>query len=377
MKYALLLTQECNLACRYCYIIKEKYSLSRENAKKTIDFIFTQSSDGKPIDIGFFGGEPLLEFTRLKEVTEMIESHPAFPTREVVLQVITNGTIFSDEIATFLIQHNISLGVSCDGIPAMQDYARKYPDGRTSSSIVEQNLKKALGYFPHLMVNAVYTPSTYKYLSDSVEYFYNLGIRKIYINPDFSAHWSPDDVEQLQEIFYTIASQYIHWQKSDDPAFISLINGKLAVILDGGYSINERCHMGKKEFAIAPNGNIFPCERLVGDGSMNEHCIGNITEGVDYKKFCTSRHFEKPAHSICSDCSLRKYCMNWCGCSNFFSTGNYNQTGPFICASEKAAINAALLVFKELESIYGASTLQKISGNSCTKKEYTPAFIPD
>ena len=101
MKYALLLTQACNLACRYCYIIKDKHSISAENARKAVDFIFSNSQEGEPIDIGFFGGEPLLEFSRLREITEMIEKHPLFPFREVVLQVITNGTIFSDEIAAF------------------------------------------------------------------------------------------------------------------------------------------------------------------------------------------------------------------------------------------------------------------------------------
>lgn len=369
MKYALLLTQACNLACRYCYIIKHKHSISTENARKAVDFIFSNSQEGEPIDIGYFGGEPLLEFNRLKEITEMIEKHPLFPLREVVLQVITNGTIFSDEMAGYLLQHNISLGVSCDGIPAVQDQARIYPDGRPSSSAVEENIRIAIGYFPQIMVNAVYTPSTYKFLPESVEYLYNLGVRKIYINPDFSARWTADDIVQLQDIFNTIAWKYIHWHETGDPAFVSLINGKLAVILDGGYKINERCHMGKKEFAIAPNGNIFPCERLVGDGSLNEHCIGNIHEGVDYRKFCTSRHFEKPAHTICSDCSLRRYCMNWCGCSNFFSTGHYNQAGPFICASEKAAINTALAVFKELETKFGTSTLLKIAGNTCAKEK--------
>ncbi len=30
--------------------------------------------------------------------------------------------------------------------------------------------------------------------------------------------------------------------------------------------------------------------------------------------------------------------MNWCGCSNAFMTGYYNRVGPFLCASERAAI---------------------------------------
>jgi uncharacterized protein len=60
--------------------------------------------------------------------------------------------------------------------------------------------------------------------------------------------------------------------------------------------------------------------------------------------------------------------MNWCGCSNYFSTGNYNQAGPFICASEKAAISSALFAFQQLEQKFGASLIEKLSGKNCRQK---------
>jgi uncharacterized protein len=42
--------------------------------------------------------------------------------------------------------------------------------------------------------------------------------------------------------------------------------------------------------------------------------------------------------------------MNWCGCTNYFSTGKYNFVGPFTCASEKAAINSAFQVIEDARS---------------------------
>jgi uncharacterized protein len=365
MKYALLITQDCNLACQYCYISRNKTHLDLPVAKIAVDYIFANSSVDENIDIGLFGGEPLLEFELLKEVTFMIENHPDFSKRMIEIQVTSNGTIFSRKIADFLVRHNIGLGLSCDGIPMVQNISRKYPDGRPSSKIVEANLKKAIEYLPEVMVNAVFTPMTYELLPESIEYFHSLGLRKIYINPDFSGNWLPAQIDNLEEVYMRIARKYISWFENNDPAFISLIDGKIIVMINDGYNLNERCQMGKKEFAIAPNGNIFPCERLVGNGCANEHCIGDIFNGVNYRKFCSGKNFSKPVNSVCLTCTLRKYCMNWCGCSNYFSTGNYNQAGSCICASEKAAIKTAFSVFQQLEARYGSSLIEKLAGITC------------
>lgn len=39
--------------------------------------------------------------------------------------------------------------------------------------------------------------------------------------------------------------------------------------------------MGKGEMAFTANGNIFPCERLIGSGENYKHCIGNVETGLE------------------------------------------------------------------------------------------------
>jgi uncharacterized protein len=116
-KFTLLVTQQCNLRCSYCYIDKRNAQMSLEVAKKAIDFIFSNSPAEDHVDIGFFGGEPLLEFERIKAITRLIKSHPASQSRTLVLSIISNGTVFSDEIAEFLKEEQIQYCISCDGPP--------------------------------------------------------------------------------------------------------------------------------------------------------------------------------------------------------------------------------------------------------------------
>ena len=345
MKYTLAITQKCNLACHYCYIGQTDSVMPLATAKKIVEFIFNNSPKNEEINIGFFGGEPLLEINLVREITDIIQKHECFDDDKVSLMLVTNGTIFSKEIKEFLIEKNVGLGISCDGPPFIQDAFRLFPDGSRSSGIVERNIKKALKVFPFIPVNAVYSPENVKFLPDVVDYLSSLGFINIYINPNISGRWTKKEADMLPQIYGAIGKKYLDFLLQGKPRHISLIDNKIVVILRGGYKPLERCRMGKGEFAFTPSGNIYPCERLIGSDNGQSHCIGNIHDEPILKKNCFKTS-NLVTNTECQSCGLRQYCMNWCGCTNYFSTGNYNLVGPFICASEKAAINSAFQVIK-------------------------------
>lgn len=60
-----VVTQECNMRCKYCYMIgkNDKNRLSIETAKKAIDYILSDDMlfEQDALAINFIGGEPLLE----------------------------------------------------------------------------------------------------------------------------------------------------------------------------------------------------------------------------------------------------------------------------------------------------------------------------
>jgi uncharacterized protein len=148
----------------------------------------------------------------------------------------------------------------------------------------------------------------------------------------------------------------------NDPHFISLIDGKIAVILKGGYKPNDRCRMGKGEFAFTPEGRIYPCERLVGPGTGRDHCMGHIDEGPEVEALSCLKAPGEDLNAECIDCGLRDYCMNWCGCSNYFATGYYNRVNAFTCASEKATIETAFDVIQRLHGHFGPAFLNHFVG---------------
>ena len=364
MKYTICVTQECNLNCEYCYIGKRKAVMPLSVAQKVVDFIFKNTPPDRKIDIGFFGGEPLLEFGLVGSVTQMIEQHSAFDDRRVQISLVTNGTLFDDSIAEFVNTHSIHFCLSCDGPPDVHDLFRRFPNGRGSSRWVEGTIRRAVQAFSAVLVNAVYHPRTYRRLPEVVDYLASLGVTQIYLNADYSAAWSELDAESIFQVYEQVGERYLAFYLQGQPKFISLIDSKIAVILRSGYQPGERCQMGTAELAFAPDGTIYPCERLIGKGT-GEHSVGHVDTGLTPRRSLCRVGFRRSLNPECLSCGLKEYCMNWCGCSNYFSTGDYDRPGAFMCASERAAIQVAFAVFQKLNASMGAIFADHLAGLPC------------
>ena len=385
MKYTLFLTERCNLACDYCYVRKSDERMSLGLAEQIVDFAFRHTPLSEEVDIGFFGGEPLLEFPLLQKIVKRIEEHPAFDKCRAKLSVVTNGTLLYSEIVHYLKQHAVALNISCDGCPEVHDKFRHFPNGAGSSRLVERGIRTALEIFGCVPVNAVYRPETIHRLPETVDYLCSLGVRQLHLNPDFSAPWTERHADDVPGIYRSIAERYMKFYRDGRPHFISLIDCKIALILRGGYHPMERCRMGEGEFAFSSSGRIYPCERLAGT-DPEKHSIGSTDGLINIGPL--RDHFSPgpPVNTPCLSCGLQEYCMNWCGCSNYFMTGSYNRVGPFLCASERAAIELAFDVFRSLEAELGPTFIDHLGGRGAapsawiaTGKDRTgsaPAWLP-
>jgi len=360
MKCTICLTLQCNLACSYCYMPKSSVVISDAVAQTAVNHIFRKALPGETIEVALFGGEPLLVFERVRFLTELIESHPDH-SEHVRISVVTNGTILSEEILQYINEHGIAFCVSCDGPPGIQDLSRRTRRGKPSGAFVERTIRRAVRSLPTVLVNAVYGPQSLDDLPTSLDYLLSLGARNIYLSPDYKAAWTKEDCARLPATYRAIADRYIEHQRKGDPRFISLIEGKIAVLINGGYRQEDRCRMGREEFSIAPDGDIYPCERLMGN---RESCIGNISNGSASARACAERAIPSP----CQDCAVSEYCMHWCGCSNYFSTGSYDRVGPFTCASEREAIAAAIYALEILTKELGSEFLLRLVNQPCATR---------
>src|SRR5437868_13418133 len=84
------LTNQCNLACQYCYEFgadkvatpegKPKF-MDFATAKASVDFLLEQSAGRRSIHVTFFGGETLMNFPLLKQVVCYAKEQAAAQSR--------------------------------------------------------------------------------------------------------------------------------------------------------------------------------------------------------------------------------------------------------------------------------------------------------
>lgn len=190
MKLTLCIMQQCNLRCSYCYIGKKPAVMTPDTAARGVDLFFRLAPPGEELNIGFFGGEPLLQLKLIKDIVGLVEAHASYSAERVTFSLVTNGTIWSDAVADFIRDHDVNLCISSDGAPPVQNAARRYAsDGGGTSAAVARTIGAALEAVPSLLVNSVYGPATLSYLPDSVAYHCALGVRRIFLSPDYSAKW--------------------------------------------------------------------------------------------------------------------------------------------------------------------------------------------
>lgn len=107
------LTQQCNLRCEYCYIDFKNKTIDIPTANNISSFFLEQEWEDKYIS--FFGGEPLLEFPRMKKIVEYANLLGNKLGKKVHYQIATNFTIMTDEIIDFLRENNFTLHISING----------------------------------------------------------------------------------------------------------------------------------------------------------------------------------------------------------------------------------------------------------------------
>lgn len=349
MKFTLGLTHNCNLSCKYCYSGRKfGRDMSLDTGKKIVDFAVNLATDGRRLDFSFFGGEPFLCFDLMKEITAYIREKEKEIENPVRLSVTTNGTILNQSIFDFLNKEDVALCISVDGPEDVHDLNRCREDGRGSFGLVLKNLTTAIEELDGLQVNAVYGPETVDQLIETVSFFVQMGISVIHLNPNICAPWPAEAYPKLDESFMKIANYYIESYEQGNEIAINLIDSKVVLFLKGGYSPGDTCGMGETEWGFAPSGNIYPCERLIGEDDGSPFCLGNVRTGLDQEKRCSLLHHRGNHNEECRRCDWQRYCMNWCGCTNYHLTGHTQFVAPAICASERSAIKAAKFVFTTL-----------------------------
>ncbi|MDR1984957.1 MAG: radical SAM protein [Prevotellaceae bacterium] len=133
-------TLNCNLACTYCYAGKNlKHESMSDEVLQQLKKHIKEECYGKvkKIFLEWYGGEPLLGFDIIKDLTTYIKSLN-IPFRA---SIVTNGILLTEDKIKRLIDLNITgVQITLDGKKETHDKKRKFKNGKGTYDIIMKNL---------------------------------------------------------------------------------------------------------------------------------------------------------------------------------------------------------------------------------------------
>ena len=348
-------TEDCNLACRYCYMTgkNKKKKMNFDIAKKAVDYLL-DTFDGQTMDAvvwEFIGGEPFLEIDLIDMISDYLKQqmflrdHPWFNAYRFSFS--SNGLLYNTPKVQRYIEKNkghISVGMSIDGNKIKHDAQRVKPDGSGSYDDVIKNVPLWSRQFPGHGTKATFAHDDIPYLKDSViSLWKDLDIKMVMANVVFEDVWHEgDDIifeSQLKELADYIIEEEM-WRDYSVRFFDPHI----------GFPLSDRalkqnfCGSGKM-LAIDCEGRLYPCVRFY-DFSLNNrkgYVLGDIYTGInpDRVRPFEALSLETQSSDECMTCKVASGCA-WCtGCNyDMADTDTIYQRAIFLCKMHKANVRA-------------------------------------
>ena len=344
-----LVTEDCNLNCIYCFEkTKERCNLymSEEVAKKSIDMLINNALKEKRPSIGvtLFGGEPTLNLKLLYFILEYGSERTKENNLNFDLDIITNATILTDEHIEFYKEWYKTLGylsvqLSIDGIPEVQDHNRPFKNGNKTSKIVETNIKKYVELFKELnqplerlCIHSVLSKYSLKHAYESYKYFLSLGAKCIWFMPCHEEPWDEQDFidfrEQYQSIADYIYNKCIENNNLDYFQCFSSI-GKCNTSMN-----NKPCSAGVNYCSITAKGDMYVCHHFYFNDDKKQFKFGNVLleepDDIEKRKFFLEyQGGEMQGKTKCKDCDIQ-HCYR-CIAANYVNNGDCLEAFPNYC----------------------------------------------
>lgn len=338
-------TDACNLKCKYCgygelYSNKDKRdnkNLSLDVAKQLLDYLsrFWHStsnlSKNRPIQVSFYGGEPLLNMPFIREIVFYTESMPIF--RDYFNYGLTTNALLIDKYMDYLVEKQFKLLISLDGNEKNHSY-RVTRSGKNSFNKVLTNIKLLQNRHPqffdkYVQINAVLhnlnsVDHIYEYIKKEFNKVPNIselnivGIAKdkkelflsLFKNKRESLYQAEHYEEILPDLFFgspdiqSLTHFLHHYSGNVFKTYKDLLYGND----HKKYSPSGTCLPFSRKIFVTVNGKILPCERI-----GQQYSLGQVTSSgvhLDFNEIANlyKAWFEK-IYSQCSLCYRYKSCV--------------------------------------------------------------------
>lgn len=259
----MILTTGCNYACKYCRQKQCKSSvatdiMSKETAHLLID-TFMQTPSTRKKGIVFYGGEPLLAKDVLLDAIAYIRSLD--PDFKVELNLFTNGSMASAEVAEFFAQNQVFIIVSYDGLPEANDKLRVMADGAPTSAETVSGFKMYKEHGCKVGISMTVGGHNIDTLDDSIKYLTGLNPENIGFNLPHDDEKNPLRADQPVSFVNNSIDKF--WHAATQGLYVEHIIRKVRLFVERRFKFVE-CPAAFGRIVAMPNGDLGFCEGAIG-----------------------------------------------------------------------------------------------------------------
>lgn len=335
----MLLTNDCNLACSYCFESnKGKDYMPKEMALDILKATYNVVDPMAGIfTLNMFGGEPLMNWETFKAVCDYVLEN----NLKIRITATTNLTLLTDEMIDYIDELSIPILVSVDGIKEVHDKHRC-----NSFDKVIENMKKLIDRDLGYLIEARMTvaPDTAKYMYESVKMLVDLGINNIANVPASDLDWDAQFIQDYKDNYEKILDMYIDILNDEtNKRNISLykVDQALNLALEPIKEDTSMCNIGNPRWVIVDwKGDIWPCPDYPTTDNVDLIAgkIGNFYTGVDETKVDPKPMVATYELERCKGCEAISICKSGCPYENYTKNGKFNEPTIGYCTLQKAFV---------------------------------------
>jgi uncharacterized protein len=307
----LLPTLACPASCSYCFGPHAGgRSMRRETLESIVDWQ-QQDGKGKPLEITFHGGEPLLPGAAFYRMTLPLLRDGIAP-RQVRFAVQSNLWLLTDELCELFQEYRVSLGTSLDGPEAVNDAQRGAGYFRRTMAGIQRAREHGL----NVGCICTFTAQSAWQAGEVFDFFLQQGL-------GFNMHAALRGLGDASHEFalspqahgQLLAGMFERYLDNAARIRISTLDAMARSISAGKGSICTFSDCLGHYLAVDPGGWIYPCQRMAGIAAFR---LGNVhdcptRDTIEQAPIWQAlRQRQERIAETCGDCPHLAYCRGGC-----------------------------------------------------------------
>ncbi|MCS7009868.1 MAG: radical SAM protein [Anaerolineales bacterium] len=329
-------TNACNLDCPYCYVRKSSAHMREEIGLQALRQVFqTAHKRGfQSVKLKYAGGEATLHFGLLRKLATVAQKLALETGQRLEQVILSNGTLLKADDILWMLDNDVRLMISLDGLGEIHDRQRPTRSGRGSFERVRYVLEKiALPAGMRPFITVTITRRNHNHIAEVVRWVLE---RELPLSLNFYRQplSSEGDLAAEEEaLIQGMRAAYRVYEELLPPQ--PFLNGLLDRVKIGGHL--HACGVGSSYLVITHEGKIAQCQMILEQATpppQDGDLLTTVQQG-----FIPLISVEQKTG--CATCRYRYLCAGGCPLETYRRTGRWDVPHPN-CRIYKALLPEAL-----------------------------------